>query len=723
MQVRIVILLILMTAAETFSQNNSWQKINNPSSVISDFNVISASEINNTLMLGTFSHGLQGSIDQGTTWDQYYNGLTYPAITASFVASNGILFAGARTSLSTQCGRSVFRSTDNGLSWSGVLDVINYDISDFFEDDAGNIYAVTGEKIYRSTDSGNTWYTCLIMDNIFSASWIKEYIFVSCSQELGTKGILVRVNFHTSKRDTVFSYGNGFVADINSDSNGKIYLQTVDGELYFSKDDGAVWQFLYKFGCVFAGEDKYNNLVIDDSNNLYLGSSGDDSNLSGIIKIVFSNDTVFTVQLLTNQGTRCFSILHDIILRVSRNGDRIFLSNKDEINWKEINIVDNSPTFHMVYSKEEGKIILGGCEDINGKAFLSTDNASSWLGIFPIISCQKTDDWTYLLSRDGSIYRSKNGVTCEKIAAYNDYVNAYNGDQVKVSNNGGIFISGHGIKLKKYSEQLNSWEVIYNGSYTICDYCFNSKNDIFMVSNNSYNVFRSTNNGITWEEFFIKSATGGDKKIICLKNDDLLISTGIGVFISTNSGENWYNIFDWYSYNIDSVQDDILLATTSEGVYVSYDRGDQWSLINEGFDYSKPVKIMDIDVDNKGYIYAVLEGEGLYKTMMPIFTSVNENQNICSDYNLFQNYPNPFNPTTTIKYSLPYTSNIRLSVFNMLGEKVSDLLNKVEEAGYYEIEMNAGNLSSGVYIYVLEAKSAYGKSDTYRSIKKMMLIK
>lgn len=83
---------------------------------------------------------------------------------------------------------------------------------------------------------------------------------------------------------------------------------------------------------------------------------------------------------------------------------------------------------------------------------------------------------------------------------------------------------------------------------------------------------------------------------------------------------------------------------------------------------------------------------------------------------LEQNYPNPFNPATTIKYSVPITGFVSLSIFNVLGEKVTDLINKELEAGSYELNFNASNLSSGVYFYKLEAGS-------FTSIKKMMLIK
>jgi hypothetical protein len=72
-------------------------------------------------------------------------------------------------------------------------------------------------------------------------------------------------------------------------------------------------------------------------------------------------------------------------------------------------------------------------------------------------------------------------------------------------------------------------------------------------------------------------------------------------------------------------------------------------------------------------------------------------------YALSQNYPNPFNPSTTIKYKLPKSSVVRLSVFDMLGREVSVLLNERRDAGVYEVKFDGSSLASGVYFYRLQA--------------------
>ncbi len=94
----------------------------------------------------------------------------------------------------------------------------------------------------------------------------------------------------------------------------------------------------------------------------------------------------------------------------------------------------------------------------------------------------------------------------------------------------------------------------------------------------------------------------------------------------------------------------------------------------------------------------------------------NKTENIPSEYQLSQNYPNPFNPTTKISFSIPKATNVELSVFNILGQKVATLVNKELAAGSYKYDFDASNLTSGIYFYKLQAKD-------YSQVRKMMLLK
>ena len=87
-----------------------------------------------------------------------------------------------------------------------------------------------------------------------------------------------------------------------------------------------------------------------------------------------------------------------------------------------------------------------------------------------------------------------------------------------------------------------------------------------------------------------------------------------------------------------------------------------------------------------------------------------------SNFALEQNYPNPFNPSTTIRFSIPAETDIRLSVFNALGQEVAEIINSRLKEGYHEINFDAVSLTSGIYFYRLEA-------DKFVDVKKMIIIK
>jgi hypothetical protein len=99
-----------------------------------------------------------------------------------------------------------------------------------------------------------------------------------------------------------------------------------------------------------------------------------------------------------------------------------------------------------------------------------------------------------------------------------------------------------------------------------------------------------------------------------------------------------------------------------------------------------------------------------------ILTTVSSETNTPLEYSLSQNYPNPFNPATQINCQLPKSGNVRLGIYNALGQEVDVLINESQNAGNHVIDWNASAFPSGVYIYKLE-------SGSFVSNKKMILIK
>ena len=97
-------------------------------------------------------------------------------------------------------------------------------------------------------------------------------------------------------------------------------------------------------------------------------------------------------------------------------------------------------------------------------------------------------------------------------------------------------------------------------------------------------------------------------------------------------------------------------------------------------------------------------------------TDVENVEPIVTDFKLFQNYPNPFNPVTTIRFNLPEAGNVKLTLYNILGQELKTLVNEFKESGVHTINFDATDLNSGMYIYKLEAGS-------FVQTRKMTLIK
>ncbi|MCK6606394.1 MAG: T9SS type A sorting domain-containing protein, partial [Ignavibacteriaceae bacterium] len=92
------------------------------------------------------------------------------------------------------------------------------------------------------------------------------------------------------------------------------------------------------------------------------------------------------------------------------------------------------------------------------------------------------------------------------------------------------------------------------------------------------------------------------------------------------------------------------------------------------------------------------------------------------EYSLYQNYPNPFNPSTVIRYAIPMESMVEITVYSLSGEVVADLLNEMKQPGYYEINFDALNLASGIYLYRIKAIPESG-GEAFISTKKLILVK
>jgi len=160
--------------------------------------------------------------------------------------------------------------------------------------------------------------------------------------------------------------------------------------------------------------------------------------------------------------------------------------------------------------------------------------------------------------------------------------------------------------------------------------------------------------------------------------------------------------------------------TGSNGqIWHTTDGGSSWNL-EQTTSNANLRKISVLKKENIAFVFG--DTNTIYESDLPLGIN-NAGPYLPSAFKLYQNHPNPFNPTTTIQYQLPSESRLRLMVYNLLGQVVAELVNGVESVGYKSVDWNAGNFSSGVYFYRLEATSTSKPTKSFTSVKKMLLIK
>jgi hypothetical protein len=239
-------------------------------------------------------------------------------------------------------------------------------------------------------------------------------------------------------------------------------------------------------------------------------------------------------------------------------------------------------------------------------------------------------------------------------------------------------------------------------------------------------LYKSSDLGAPW---ILAFSEGGQTTFnITHIGSTVFASSKNGVYMSTNAGNNWIiknnNLpTDFLSADITSINGNLYVCYRGLGVYKSSNSGDNWTLLNDNLSNTDAYCI----TANNDYVYtgtfvnlSSCHESGVFR--ISDLTAIRSfNNEIPKSYILFQNYPNPFNPTTKIKFEIPSnvkseTSNVKITIYDILGREVATLVNEDLKTGSYEVKWNASNFSSGIYNYKLVAGD-------FISVKKMVLIK
>jgi hypothetical protein len=256
-------------------------------------------------------------------------------------------------------------------------------------------------------------------------------------------------------------------------------------------------------------------------------------------------------------------------------------------------------------------------------------------------------------------------------------------------------------------------------------------------------VFKSADSGATWIP--VNSGLPRSYSNTQYEHITCLVAAGHAIFAGTakgsyrlpEDGDVWTGVNDGLvptggdpsvaCFAVSGVN--LFAGTEFGGAFLSTNNGTSWTPLNEGLPRGyerEQCGVLSLAADDT-YLYACpgffamelgFDCAGLWRRpLSEIITSVHTPpENMARGFWLSQNYPNPFNPSTTIKYELPKASHVSLMVYDILGRKVSELVNEKRDAGVHEVMFEGMNLASGVYFYRLRAGS-------FVDVKRFILLK
>ena len=644
--------------------------------------------------------------DGGNTWTQ---------LPISEAAGNvkGLYFTDVNNGqalVSATSGGQIFKTTDGGLTWTKTLQAAKDLLAfSFYSPTKGVATGKDVATLYYTTD-GNTWtnsptpalggfnYT---RSDIWGVYMVSENVAYGTGWGSRAAGLQPTIHIKTTNGGQTWEYqtlpenqrtyinfedmyfkdvNTGFCVGGSSSYEGGVILKTTDG--------GVNWEYVpAKLGFPI-------NTIKGNGDNLWVaGDAGcvahsSDFGVTWELIVPYPAAYMYDLELL---GYTIFAggfsgayVRFDMPVTKGRfdiSGGFAIVNNKspkiNEIQAFDYGPFGNNSIFYMARS--------------NNLVAKSTNSGESWFG----------------LTRDTSALTL-----------------AWNGLHFLDENTG--FVAGKvENQLIKTTDGGATWIQLFpNAGVDLNDVYFDDLNKGVVIGKNR-TVKYTEDGGLTWATATLNNIPAGaptsaELKRIAFVNSNLGFIAGVLNFKTTDGGKTWDYLtipdptktMTSVSVVTNSFQDTKVCLSGANKIYESSDFGLTW---NDVLD-TNVVKITSIyggKYDFGGCIWITGANSSIYTTN-PL---VNVDDPILKyRFYIEQNFPNPFNPTTRINYSLSDFGKVNLSVYNLLGQKVAELVNAEQVTGSYSIDFDAQNLSSGVYFYTL-------KVNNFSQTKKMVLIR
>ena len=690
----LIILLIMTLSSSAFPQ---WTRTNGPEGIA----ISSLANIDGTIYAGTEVNGVYISTDDGINWTAMNTGIETFEVT-SIVYKPGYIFAGT-------IGGGVFRSTDGGQTWLAPSNGTDFAVTSMVIDDDYIFAGTISDGGQRSSDNGITW-----------TEKLPDPFGVGAVCKSGNKLIASVSNYTLESTD----HGENWS-----------YISALDGAIIFT--------YYCEGSNIFAG----------GQNKLY--RSTDNGNTFTTINLVFPFGIV-NIYSITSIGSTLFA---------GTSYDGVYSSTDNGSTWSPANQGMGPKNIRAVTTTNSSTLIAGS--HYVGM-YRSTDMGVSWnksVSGFPagisILSLLGSESGIYAGTRDGVYQTEDNGNSWVKLTGTNDTINyasvwalcekdgdiyastflKFNTTIYKTTDKGltwmrsgnglpsdltfikGLATSGDNIiagtddGIYYSTNNGNNW-LPANGPLINIESIAASGNFVYAAIPSGSGVYRSLDNGVNW--ILSLQSTVDYVEVAAIDNYAYAGAFFGEARYSSNNGSTWNASvgfpFETSVFALGPVGEGVILAGTDQEpnwIYYSVNYGASYQPYSEGLAERASVEAFAV---NDTFMFAGTDYHGVWRRLRPGIVSVETEQEIPQGFNLAQNYPNPFNPTTAIRYTIPESGTVKLTVFNTLGEEVRTLVNNFKEAGTYTINFNASDLSSGIYYYRLQV-------NTFIETKKMVIMK
>lgn len=726
---RILAFVILIASASSDAHTQTWSRVGSPGAG----GVYSLANEGDTIYAGT-QYVLIRSTDLGDTWTAADNGLPVATLPLCMTVGGGSIFVG----VSSPTSNGVFRSTDHGGTWTEASN--GFPLGSYVRDvkyHRGKLFAATVSTLgstagglYISTNNGDSWAE--VADgpdtNMLSVAALGDTIYAGST--LST--IYISTDLGQTWWDTTVVPFFGQSIDRILPAPPYLFVSASGRGVYRSSDGGRTW--LERNDGINLGAILSKPLErIGDT--LFVGiDNGGAQPCGGIWRSTNNGDS--WVQSSTYRMTRVLGTCIDTAYYLTtallaRNhtlfagsfGFGVFRSTDTGTSWKQVAAPIQS--YGQTVLAQRGDTLYAGGTD-GGGLFMSLDNGNHWDQFMyelhgSVTSIVPSGQFLFAGQAYGAgVVRSSNGgqTWTRSTAGPTNTVNC-------MSESGGILYAGTDGGLYASTNAGGTWT---QTAYTTPANNLLAKGNVILVNRAEFGTqrtFRSTDGGASFDTvagglpagFVARDYLTAGNRIIALG-----IAVGSGsVFSSVDDGATWTNISGpLTAAYCHALAGDTLFVSGSIGASVvlrrTTDFGQTWTVVSTAGLSNGAFE--DLAWKN-GYLFGVrgVGQSGVWRIQLSGTVGVDETDTpLPRDIALDQNFPNPFNPATTITYHLPSSGVVSLRVYDLLGREIATLVDGPAGAGTHQIQWNATQMPTGVYLVRLSTPSG-------AFTRRMMLVK